>query len=354
MKNTTTAFCFYAMCLTVFLTSILMPAKAIDFFQGTYKEALAKSEKENKPVLLYFTASWCGPCRYMAANIFPDTELSAMINANYIPLYLDVDKDGNELIYYKYTPEKGLGVPIFIFINSKEEVIKRHGSSMTLKQLKEFIQLPGVFKPISKAVSDSAASSFVRNKRTGNAGALTRLAYWIDHSNWQPGLQLGINRQHASPYESGFNTFRTGFNIGLFFERNTRHFVIRPAINFIAKGAINSASGQSLRLNYFEIPVKLGVNIFMKPCPIRLNLIPYAAYAAGGNRTGGGDDFKFGNKAGEINRFDYGIKTGISAKLGSFEFLAGYDFGLNDISNGAPHKIFNRGFYFEASVNLGQ
>lgn len=357
-KRISNTFAVRKLCVTVAFMLILLQAQAIDFFKGTYREALAKAGKENKLVLLYFTATWCGPCKYMDLYIFPDPELTAMVSANYIPLKLRLDKDDteNKVIYHKYNPGNQLSVPQFIFINSKEEVIKRKGGSMTLKKLKEFVKMTDVYTPLPKAAGDSIAQSVAAGKKLENASLFTKFDWWARHSKWQPGIQLGINRYHASPHSSGFHTFRTGFNIGLFFERDTKDFVIRPAINFITKGSENLATGQSLRLNYIEIPVRLGINVFRPKFlgqPIRLNLAPYGAFATGG-RQKGWEVLAFGDEVGDICRYDYGLKTGVSVELGSFEALLGYDFGLKDISNGAANKMYNRGFWFEVSLTFGQ
>ena len=35
----------------------------IQFFNGTFKEALAKAKKENKMVMMDCYTTWCGPCK---------------------------------------------------------------------------------------------------------------------------------------------------------------------------------------------------------------------------------------------------------------------------------------------------
>ncbi|MFD2529071.1 MULTISPECIES: thioredoxin family protein [Polaribacter] len=40
-------------------------------WESSYKEALNKSKKEKKPVLIYFTGSdWCGPCKVLDKKLF--------------------------------------------------------------------------------------------------------------------------------------------------------------------------------------------------------------------------------------------------------------------------------------------
>ena len=126
-------------------------------------EALKEAEKSNKLMLLYFTAKWCGPCQYMSKYIFTDTEIRYKMSTNYIALKLDVDIEVNKQIYYKYNSDKGISIPEFFFVNSKEEVIKSHSGSLKLNQFKKFLDIPEFNKPISRAESDSIAQTRVNS-----------------------------------------------------------------------------------------------------------------------------------------------------------------------------------------------
>lgn len=67
-----------------------------EFRHITYQEALAASKVEGKPVFIDFYTSWCGPCKAMAKNIFPLKSVGDYMNASFICIKLDAEKEGVE------------------------------------------------------------------------------------------------------------------------------------------------------------------------------------------------------------------------------------------------------------------
>lgn len=94
--------------------------EGIKFFHGTWEEALAKAEKENKLIFLDAYASWCGPCKRMAAQTFTKKEVGDFFNANFINYKMDMEKhaDGRRLSQKFHLT----AYPSLYFLNGKEEV----------------------------------------------------------------------------------------------------------------------------------------------------------------------------------------------------------------------------------------
>ncbi|MBE7173208.1 MAG: thioredoxin fold domain-containing protein [Williamsia sp.] len=57
----------------------------------TWKEIQAKAKAENKYIFMDAFTTWCGPCKAMAANIFPMEEVGNFFNKNFINVKVQLD-----------------------------------------------------------------------------------------------------------------------------------------------------------------------------------------------------------------------------------------------------------------------
>ena len=64
----------------------------IEFFKGTWQEALEEAQKQDKIIFVDAYAVWCGPCKRMSKEVFPHAEVGAFYNKHFINLKLDMER----------------------------------------------------------------------------------------------------------------------------------------------------------------------------------------------------------------------------------------------------------------------
>lgn len=97
--------------------------KGIQFFKGTFDQAIQKSIKENKILFVDVYTSWCGPCKRMAKDIFTQKKVGDFFNQHFVNYKLLADnqkafvKKFNISLYPTYIFFKN-GKPIYRFAKS--------------------------------------------------------------------------------------------------------------------------------------------------------------------------------------------------------------------------------------------
>lgn len=106
---------------------------------NTYKEAISASSREGKPVLVFYTATWCTWCQKMKAETLSDSKVSDLMK-NYVYVVVDVDQDRET------TRKFGVKeIPAFVITNSTEQKLKFGNKYMSASEFASWLDNPGMF-----------------------------------------------------------------------------------------------------------------------------------------------------------------------------------------------------------------
>lgn len=140
-----------ALLLTAILYTVLGFSQGINFEKGSWKEVLEKAKQTNKPIFVDVYTSWCGPCKMMNKDIFPQDSVGSYFNNAFINYQIDAEKGEGVSLAKLYNVN---AYPTYVFINPKGEFVYKFMGSMPaevfIKKAKEALVEYNNPKPIAE------------------------------------------------------------------------------------------------------------------------------------------------------------------------------------------------------------
>jgi thioredoxin-related protein len=140
--------------IRLFYVTVLFPCivfaqgKGVQFEQGiSWNEVQAKAKSENKYIFLDCFATWCGPCKEMDKEVYPDEKLGDYMNARFISVrvQMDTSKQDDENVQKWYPDAHAIqqhdiitAYPSFLFFSPDSKILHR---GLGFKSTEDFISL---------------------------------------------------------------------------------------------------------------------------------------------------------------------------------------------------------------------
>jgi thiol:disulfide interchange protein len=100
----------------------------------SFNQANTEAKKNGKPLLVYFTADWCGPCKQMKTWVFSDDHVAQSIEAAFVPVKIDLTTEGlpDQHLADRYNVT---GIPTFLTLTHAGKQISMSSGAFTKDQL---------------------------------------------------------------------------------------------------------------------------------------------------------------------------------------------------------------------------
>ncbi len=87
---------------------------------SNFEEALKESKETGKLIFMDCYAVWCGPCKALKKNVFPNEDVAKFYNENFINTMYDMEKGEGTEIREKFNVS---AFPTLLFVNGEGEIV---------------------------------------------------------------------------------------------------------------------------------------------------------------------------------------------------------------------------------------
>lgn len=125
--------CYLALVLCCF--NGYVGASGIQFFDGTWEDVLAEAKAQRQLIFVDAYTEWCGPCKMMNRNTFPNQEVGKFFMEKFVNYKFDMEKGEGPEFAERYQVN---AYPTLLFINYEGEIVHK---ALGYKGPRELIRL---------------------------------------------------------------------------------------------------------------------------------------------------------------------------------------------------------------------
>lgn len=127
------------------LTTLAQDGGGVQFEEKlNWQQVQAKAQEEKKYIFMDCYTTWCGPCKYMSSQIFPQPSVGKVMNTHFVNVSVQMDTTENDNDAVKSWYETGhqiaaqykiMAYPTFLIFDQKGNLVHRIvGASQTSKE----------------------------------------------------------------------------------------------------------------------------------------------------------------------------------------------------------------------------
>lgn len=113
----------------------LAQTKEIHFEKSSFADIKAKAKKENKLIFIDAYTTWCGPCKWMAKNVFTNDTAADYFNAKFINAKIDMEQGEGPEIGKLYNVKC---YPNLLVIDGDGNLVHRAAGALVTKDFIQF------------------------------------------------------------------------------------------------------------------------------------------------------------------------------------------------------------------------
>jgi len=104
-----------------------------------FTSAQQQAAESGKPMILYFTGKWCVPCRVMKRQVWADEEVQTLVNAQFVPVAIDVDNPDDAEMLARYNVG---GTPVTIITDPRGNALRWQAGGIGKPEFLELLRAP--------------------------------------------------------------------------------------------------------------------------------------------------------------------------------------------------------------------
>jgi thioredoxin-like negative regulator of GroEL len=121
------------------------PLTAKDVWGHDYAQAQRQARTLNRPVLMHFHATWCGPCQQMERTVLNTNEVLKEIDSRCVAIKVDSDKQPHLVQQFGVN-----ALPCDVFVGSDGKILKVNQGAVSADQYKALIANAAPTKAVAR------------------------------------------------------------------------------------------------------------------------------------------------------------------------------------------------------------